>query len=55
MDVVGFETLKFAVTDTVLCFNEISFAKCHVLKCMVITPGKLMIQGLKPTGKLRIW
>lgn len=35
---VGFETLKLGVTDAVLCFNEGSFVKCHVLKCMGITP-----------------
>lgn len=51
---VGFETLKLGVTDAVLCFNEGSFVKCHVLKCMGITPGKFMIQGLKLIDKIRI-
>lgn len=51
---VGYETLKLGVTDAVLCFNEGSFAKCHVLKCMGITPGKFMIQGLQMIDNLRI-
>ena len=48
---VGFETLKFGVTDPVLCFKEGSFGNCHVFKCMGITPGKFTIQDLKRIDK----
>ena len=45
MGFVRLETLKLGVTDAVLCFNEGSFAKCRVLMCMSILPGKFMIRS----------
>jgi hypothetical protein len=53
-DFVSLKTMELGVRDAVICFNEGSIAKVHVLLAMGITPGKFMVEGLKIIDRRRI-
>ena len=51
---VGAKTVKIGVLDSVICFNDGSYSRTHVMKAMDIEPGENMKKGLRDLDVERV-